>query len=120
MSRTIKNVSKPTRCIDDPTIIEPKKLLLVGIAFITLGIFVGRVYNALQRAGIAGAPNIIGGFHLHHWTYALIALVVLFPLAFYFHTRNGKIFVVMSIFIFFFVGLFIDGIVYPDSFIFFE
>lgn len=120
MSSSVKNVSKSSRCTDDPSILEPKKFILIGVAMFIIGIFVGRLYNALQRSGIAGSPNIIGEFHLHHWMYSLIALVVLFPLAFYFHTRNVKMFMVTIILIFFFTGLFVDGIIYPDSFIFYE
>jgi hypothetical protein len=120
MSRSVKNVSKSTRCTDDPGVLEPKKFVLVGMAMFILGMFVGRLYNALQRAGLAGSPNVMGGFHLHHWMYSLIALIVLFPLAFYFNTRNKTVFTVTIVLIFFFTGLFVDGIVYPDSFIFYE
>jgi asparagine N-glycosylation enzyme membrane subunit Stt3 len=120
MSKSVRNVSKTPTCVDNPDVIEPKKLLLVGIAMLIIGILVGRMYNAFQRAGLAGSPNVVGGFHFHHWLIALFALVLLFPLAIYFHTRNRKVFTVLVVVIFFFTGLFVDGIMYPDSFIFYQ
>ena len=119
MSKKPRNITKTSGCNDNPSFIEPKKLFLIALAFLLMGIFIGRAGYALQQAGIIGRPFVFGGFHYHHWMLALLVLFILFPSAFYYHERNQKIFGIIVIAIAFFAGLFIDGIIYPDSFMFF-
>jgi len=119
MSKKPRNITKNSGCNVNPSFIEPKKLFLMALAFLLIGIFIGRAGNALQQAGLIGSPNVFGGFHYHHWMLAMIALFVLFPVAFYYHERNPRIFGIIVIVIAFFAGLFIDGITYTDSFVFY-
>ena len=106
---------------------QPKQLtILCTWAFIT-AIYVARTVAAIQRAGLVEAgPNQIGNFHFHHWAIFFIFLPVLLFMAFGFHVKFGNSLVgkrawaVCMIGVAICAGLFVDGIVYLDSGIFFE
>jgi len=107
-------------CLDEAAFWQPKKLSMFMLMAFVFAMFAARFFSAMQRAGyISTGPNIIGDFHFHHYAYSMIFLAVLIPLGFL--ARNNKpAFALIAIGIAFFFGLFIDGIVYYDSPIFFE
>ncbi len=120
MVKNVRNIKKKGQKCENETLVgQPLKLGFMGFGMFLIAAFVGRAFNALQRAGIVGAPNVIGGFHLHHWTYSTLALVVLFPLTLFMYYKNKRIFSFLFLITCFFGGLVIEGIVYTDSFIFF-
>jgi len=106
-------------CKKENAFYKPKTLFLLSLLAFIFAFFVARFFNAIQQANlINGSPNIINGFHFHHWSFSLIALLFLIPMAYYFREKKevfGFLIIIMS----FFLGLFIDGIVYPDSAMFF-
>lgn len=107
-------------CLEKNAFYQPKKLALFSLMAFILAFLSARTFYAIQRAGLIGTgPNVIGDFHLHHWAYSLIALSILILIAFI-KRDNKKIFGACIILISFFLGLFIDGIVYYNSPIFFE
>lgn len=116
------NVKKAVEACDrEASISNPRKMVIFCLISFLLAMFVARCYNALQRSGLipSSGANVVGSFHFHHWAYSIIVLSVLIPIAFYYRKKE-VVFCVFLIIIFFFVGLFVDGIVYTDSPIFWE
>lgn len=107
--------AKRRACLDEAAFYQPKKLMMFSATAFIFAIFVARFYSALQMAGYIGTGiNVVGEFHFHHWAISLIALAVLLPLGFL--ARNNKpSFAFVIIFMAFFMGLFLDGIVYENS-----
>lgn len=119
MAKKRKGKQQVKKCMKDNSFYQPRMLILYSILSFIFAFVLARTYSALQRAGFAGAPNIIGDFHFHHWSYGLIALLVLIPITF--ASKNKPVlFGILIILIAFFLGLFIDGIVYEDSISFIE
>lgn len=107
-------------CVEETAFYQPKKLALFSIMAFVLAFLAARSFYAIQRAGIfESGPNVVGSFHLHHWAYSLIALSIIIVIAFV-KRNDKKIFGICIILMAFFLGLFVDGIVYYDSPIFFE
>lgn len=115
--------TQSTRIKDKPVVFsffDRKKLLLFSMMSFITAFFIFRLFSAIQRAGIIeGGPNIIGDLHLHHWAIAILVMPFVIVIAFIYRT-NKNVWGFLMIFMSFLVGMFVDGIVYYDSAIFFE
>ncbi len=114
---------------------QPKQITILCIWCFITAIFTARTVAAIQRTGlVTTAPNVFetafGTLHMHHWAIVFIALPLLMIAAF--ATRDGLTFFgipiangktmwgIFMLGISICLGLFVDGIVYMDSSIFFE
>ncbi len=123
MSRKPVNVERISEtCKKENEFYRPRYLVWFALIAFILAFVIARSFNALQRAGIiVTEPNVLLGFHLHHWVIALFALMILIPLALFFTvSKKEKALGITIILVAFFVGLFIDGIVWFDSVQFWE
>lgn len=114
-------IKKEDECLEENEFHNPKKLFFFCLTSFLLAILIARLFLVLQRSGtyVGDSPFIIFGFHLHHWAWSLIALVILMPFAY--HYRNDKkIFAIFLVVMSFFIGLFLDGIFYENAIIFWE
>ena len=108
------------KCLEKAAFHETKKIFLFSLMSFVLAIFAARTFTALQLAGfITSSPNVIGSFHFHHWAFSLIGLMIIVPLMFVYREKKD-IFGFLVIVSFFFLGLFVDGIIYSDSANFFN
>jgi cation transport ATPase len=129
MSRVSSRQRSTSRNVagDTNAFYQPKQLTILCIwAFIT-AIYVARTFAAIQRAGLVEAgPNQIGSFHFHHWAIFFIVLPMFLFMGFGFHVKFGdsllgkQLWAVCLIGVAICMGLFMDGIVYLDSAVFFE
>ena len=123
MSRKPLNVERISEtCKKENEFYRPKYLFWFALIAFILAFVVARSFIALERAGVTeGSSLIFNGFHLHHWVIGLFALMILIPLALFFTvSKNQKGLGITIILVAFFLGLFIDGIVWFDSVQFWE
>jgi hypothetical protein len=110
---------------------QPKQLTILSIWFFVTAIYAARTVAAVQRAGLVETGlNQFGNFHFHHWSIFFLVLPALLVFAFAFRDgmNVGKVNVLIGkeiwgisiLGIAVCLGLFVDGIVYMDSAIFFE
>lgn len=124
----LRTRSRSTTRAEKNAFYRPKQLMLLCIWFFITAIYVARTFAAIQRAGIiTTGPNVIGDFHFHHWSFSFIALPVFMILAFIcrpgtgtYKKYGGQLWGLFLIAISVLLGLFVDGIVYYDSAVFFE